>query len=354
VQFALQWGEYDQPLTALIAWIVLVVTVVAVVVAARVTGDRLPTPIFIVALGGLAAAFVLDVTAVWSIHDIGRTVTAASVAGMALLIMVTLRGRVELTVAAIIGGVALAVVAFLDTEPLDETTIATQILAVAATALPAIIGISIVEGFRYLVQVELDRALVSSTVEAPRFAVGMLASEELARLDLAAEELFDNIAAGKVRLPLSPRSSSVAASLATELRLHLIEGRRETWLYHAVSESEMLGKNVTLVDKSGLAGLLDPPQRDGLLQSAWMLVNDTRKTSTTRSVSLQLGPAAPAEGVTGKVTVPIVITTTGIARNRVDTSVWDALGRVGRYSDSTQESSLRVDIECLVDNPAEV
>jgi hypothetical protein len=354
VQFFLQWSEYPQPLIAAIAWVVLIATLAAVLVTARVVGDRLPTPIFLAVLAGLAASFVLDVTAVWQLHDIGRTVTAASVSGMALLVMVTLRGRIELTVAAAAFGLALAVCAFLDTDPLDSRTIATQILAVAATALPAIIGINLVEGFRYLVQVELDRALVQSTVQAPRFAVGMLASEELARLDLAAEELFDNIAGGKVRLPLSPRSSSVAASLATELRLHLIEGRRETWLYHAVSESEMLGKGITLVDKSSLAGLLDPGQRDGLLQTAWMLVNDTRKASAARSVSLQLGPAAPAAGATSKVSVPIVITTTGIARNRVDPSIWDALGRVGRYSDSTQDSSLRVDIECLVDNPAEV
>ena len=125
-----------------------------------------------------------------------------------------------------------------------------QYIAVAA----GFIGVVIVEAFRRLVQVELDRVLVQSTVSAPRFAVGMLASEELARLDFAAEELLDSIATGTTPLPLTPKTASVAASLATELRLHLIEGRRETWLYHAVSESEMLGRSVTLIDKSSLAG----------------------------------------------------------------------------------------------------
>ncbi len=130
------------------------------------------------------------------------------------------------------------------------------------------IGVFVVRGFRRMVQQELDRVLVQSTVSAPRFAVGMLASEELARLDLAAEDLLESVATGRTKLKLDPKTASVAASLATELRLHLIEGRRETWLYHAVSESEMLGKAVTLSDKGSLAGLLDPDQRDGLLSAS--------------------------------------------------------------------------------------
>ncbi|HEX7834840.1 MAG TPA: hypothetical protein VF479_05160, partial [Pseudolysinimonas sp.] len=221
--------------------------------------------------------------------------------------------------------------------------------------LPAVIGVVIVEAFRRMVQVELDRVLTQSTVSAPRFAIGMLASEELARLDLAAEELLDSISTKKTPLPLAPKMASVAASLATELRLHLIEGRRETWLYHAVSESELLGKSVTLVDKSSLAGLLDPSQRDGLLSTAWLLVSDTTKANPATTVNVQIGPVAPGEagGTDHKLAIPITITTTGVPRNRVDPTIWDAVGRVGRYSDSTQDSSLRVDIECLVDNPAD-
>ncbi len=168
---------------------------------------------------------------------------------------------------------------------LDGEWIAPQLTAIAFAVLPAVIGVVIVEAFRRMVQVELDRVLTQSTVSAPRFAVGMLASEELARLDLAAEELLDSIATKKTPLPLAPKMASVAASLATELRLHLIEGRRETWLYHAVSESELLGKSVTLVDKSSLAGLLDPSQRDGLLSTAWLLVSDTTKANPATTVN---------------------------------------------------------------------
>jgi hypothetical protein len=73
----------------------------------------------------------------------------------------------------------------------------------------------VVRGFRRMVQQELDRVLVQSTVSAPRFAVGMLASEELARLDLAAEDLLESVATGRTKLKLDPKTASVAASLAT-------------------------------------------------------------------------------------------------------------------------------------------
>ena len=72
-------------------------------------------------------------------------------------------------------------------------------------------------------------------------------------------------------------------------------------------------------------------------------------------MTLQVGPLDPtATGVPDrKILVPISITTTGAPRNRVDPSVWDAIERVGKYTDTTQDSSLRIDIECLVDNPAD-
>jgi hypothetical protein len=238
---------------------------------------------------------------------------------------------------------------------LDETNIAQQVTTLAFAVLPAVIGVVIVRGFRRLVQVELDRVLVQSTVSAPRFAVGMLASEELARLDLAAEELLESVATGRTALPLQPAIASKAAQLATELRLHLIEGRRETWLFHAVTESDLLGKTVTLTDKGSLAGLLDPQQRDGLLQAAWLLVSDQGKRGAPRTVQLSIEPGTefvPAEHGR-KIGIHIALTSTGVPRNRVDPATWDAIRKVGQYSDSTQNSSLRVDIRALVDNPAD-
>ena len=358
--FVALWGSdsYPKPIAALASWVVLVAVLIGAIIAARVINDRLPDWIFALFLTGLAVSVALDIIAIWDLHSIGRNATAALAAGMTLLVVVTVRGATEILIAAGVLAAGLAVAMFLNAPagaPFDGDWVAPQVTAVAAAALPAVIGVVIIESFRRMVQVELDRVLTQSTVSAPRFAVGMLASEELARLDLAAEELLDSIATKKTPLPLAPKVASVAASLATELRLHLIEGRRETWLYHAVSESELLGKSVTLVDKSSLAGLLDPSQRDGLLSTAWLLVSDTTKANPSTTVTLQIGPVEPnSSGLPShKLLIPITITTTGVPRNRVDPTIWDAIGRVGRYSDSTQQSSLRVDIECVVDNPAD-
>lgn len=358
--FVALWGHYPLPAVAASAWGVLIVAIAGCIVVSRVVGDRMPPSVFALVLAGLGAAVALDLVAVWELHDLGRTLTAATAAGAALLLLVTRRGPVELLVAGGVLGLVLAIAMFVNTPPgtpFDADRVAPQLATLAFAVLPVVIGVLVVHGYRRMVQLELDRVLVQSNVSAPRYAVGMLASEELARLDLAAERLLDSIASEKTPLPLPPKTASLAASLATELRLHLIEGRRETWLYHAVSESEMLGRTVALVDKSALAGLLDANQRDGLLSAAWMLVSDTRKKAAPhRSITLQVGPLAPTGTPRGdhKIIVPITITSTGIRRNRVDPSIWAALGRVGRYSDTTEDGSLRVDIEAAVDNPAEV
>ena len=353
--FIAQWTLYANPVPVLISWILLIIALGGGFVVARLAGDRLPDWTFAVFLSFLTCIVALELIGIWDLHDIGNYATSTVTAGMALLIIVTLRGPVEILVADAVLGIALLAAILLDT-PLTPENIAPQVTALAFTVLPGVIAVLLVHGFRRMVQVELDRVLVQSTVSAPRFAVGMLASEELARLDLAAEELLDSVATGRTPLPLRPRTASVAASLATELRLHLIEGRRETWLYHAVTESEMLGKSVTLIDKGSLAGLLDDSQRDGLLSAIWMLVSEKSKPSATRTVQVQVGPiASTGESSIGqKLIVPIEITSTGIAKNRVDPSTWEALRRVGRYSDSTRDASVKIDVECLVDNPADL
>lgn len=354
VWFVSLWDDYPDPRPALVAWIVLIGVLVATFVTARVTGDQLPDWMLAVFFAGLAIAVALDLVAIWPLHDIGANATAAVTAGMALLMIITLRRARDVLIATAVLGAVLGAAIVLNSS-ITPANLGQQITTFAFAVLPPIIGVVVVRGFRRLVQVELDRVLVQSTVSAPRFAVGMMASEELARLDLAAEELLDSVATGKTKLPLDPKTASTAASLATELRLHLIEGRRETWLYHAITESDFLGKAVTLIDKGSLAGLLDPQQRDGLLSTAWLLVSDTVKNNPGRTVQIAVGPAKDSvETPTGrKINIPIVLTTTGVPRNRVDPATWEAIRKVGQYSDSTQNSSLRVDIQCLVDNPAD-
>lgn len=349
--FVTHLADYPDPLPITVAWALYALALTGVAVAIATRGERMPNWMFGVFLVVLAGVTALDFVAIWPLHDVGSFATASVSTGFGLLVAVTLRRGREILGAAVLLGIAMITMILL-TTPLTPESIPAQLITVALVVAPAFIGVYTVQRFRRIVQLELDRVLVQSTVSAPRFAVGMLASEELARLDLAAEELLDSVATGKTPIPLTPKMASVAASLATELRLHLIEGRRETWLYHAITESEQLGKSVSLSDRGSLAGLLDPQQRDGLLSAVWLLVSD--KSKATATAQLTLGPVpAPTEPGAKSITVPIVITTTAVARNRVDPATWDAIGKVGRFNDSNQNSSLRVDIECVVANPAD-
>ena len=344
-------GDYPDIVPAAAAWAVYALALIGVAATIATRGEQMPNWLFGTFLFALAGVVACDLLAIWSLHDVGRYATAATSVGFGLLVALTLRRSRELLAAAFALGIVL-VVAVLLTTKLTSANIPAQILLIATAMMPVMFGLYIVRRFRRIVQLELDRVLVQSTVSAPRFAVGMLASEELARLDLAAEELLEAVATGRTKLPLSPKTASLAASLATELRLHLIEGRRETWLYHAITESEQLGRSVTLADRGSLAGLLAPQQRDGLLAAVWLLVSDQSKATPTAQLTIGPVTAIPDPG-SKSITVPLVITTTAVPRNRVDPATWDAIGKVGRFLDSTQNSSLRVEIECIVMNPAD-
>src|SRR5690606_31493856 len=253
-----------------LAWLLHAVTFAVVVITIIIVGERMPHWLFAILLTAIAGVITLDFIAIAKLGNIGANASASIAASLALLLAMTMRRGIELVIAtsAIILSFVIAIVA---TTPLTAETIPAQIATLVVVGVPPLFGCWLVAGFRRMVELELDRVLVQSTVSAPRLAVGLLASEQLARLDLAAEELFDSIAESRTDLPLDPETASIAASLATELRLHLLEGRRETWLYHAVTESEALGRAVTLSDPNSLAGLLDADQRDGLLSGVWLL-----------------------------------------------------------------------------------
>jgi hypothetical protein len=357
VFFLSHLSDYPMVAPALVAWLLYIAAFVGTAALVTIRGERLTGGVFAVIGGIMVVVVVLDFVAIWPLHDVGAYATASVAVGFGLLPVVTLRPAREIVVAV---GVLLVgfVVMVVASTPLTADSVPQQISIVALAVLPGAVAVSVVQRFRRMVQVELDRVLVQSNVSQPRFAVGMLASDELARLDLAAEKLLDGVAGGDVPLPLAPKVASQAASLATELRLHLIEGRRETWLHHAVTESEYLGRSVTLVDPSSLAGLLAPPQRDGLLQAVWLLLGDSKTRAPSAAITLTLGPVAAVTqsiaSLAGRsVEVPVVVSTTGIRRNRVTPATWSALERVGEYSASTHESSLRLRIHCIVDNPAE-
>jgi hypothetical protein len=357
VFFLSHLSDYPMVAPALVAWLLYIAAFVGTAALVTIRGERLTGGVFAVIGVVMVVVVVLDFVAIWPLHDVGAYATASVAVGFGLLPVVTLRPAREIVVA-----VAVLLLAFVAmvvaSTPLTADSVPQQISIIALAVLPGAVAVSVVQRFRRMVQVELDRVLVQSNVSQPRFAVGMLASDELARLDLAAEKLLDGVAGGDVPLPLAPKVASQAASLATELRLHLIEGRRETWLHHAVTESEYLGRSVTLVDPSSLAGLLAPTQRDGLLQAVWLLLGDSKTRAPSTAITLTLGPvtavARSIASLAGRsVEVPIVVSTTGIRRNRVTPATWSALERVGEYSASTHESSLRLRVHCIVDNPAE-
>jgi hypothetical protein len=350
-RFTTQLTAYPLPLPSLVAWIVLGAASAAALLIAQRRPSRLPRWLFAAALVSGAVVVALDLVGCWRLADTGVYPTAAPAVGALLTGFVTLRETREILVASgVLGAVMLAVVVVADRS--DPLTLAPDFLAIALAVTPPTVGVAIVRAFRRMVQLELDLVLVQSTVSQPRDAVGMLASEQLAKLDLDAERLLDGVAEGRIPLPLDPETSGTAASLATQLRLHLIEGRTETWLHHAITESEFLAPAVDLRDPSGLAGLLAPVQRDALLLTLWLLIGDATRTSAT--VRLILGPISPTHGFDGarSVRFPIELTTTGVPRRRVDPETWEAIRVVGSHIDAIRDGSLRVDIECRVDNPA--
>jgi len=352
VRLIIQWDPTHVPVLSVVAWVLLLATAVTVNLAVHYLASRLPLWLFLAALSICAVVVALDMAGSWGFDGAAVFPTASLAVGAFLLSIVTLRETGDIALATVALGVAMSAATLF--KPRDDLlTLGPDILSIALAVAPPLVGASIVQAFRRMVQRELDLVLVQSTVSQPRFAVGMLASEQLARLDLDAETLLDDVAQGRTALPLAPSTAATAASLATQLRVHLIAGRTETWLHHAITESEFLGPAVALSDPSGLAGLLSPPQRDGLLLTIWLLIGDTARAEAT--VSLRLGPIAPTLGTDGhrQVRFPIELTTMGVARRRVDPETWQAIRAVGPHVDSNRSGSLRVDIECSVDNPAD-
>ncbi|TFD24119.1 hypothetical protein E3T31_02005 [Cryobacterium sp. TMS1-13-1] len=352
VRMGVEWGQTPTPTLSIVAWLILAATAVGVNLAVHEFSSRMPVWLFLLALGLCAIVVALDLAGSWGFPGTATFPTAAPAVGAFLLTIVTLRESRDITLAALALGVIMGAATLFEARS-DMLALGPDILGVALAVVPPLVGASIVQAFRRMVQRELDLVLVQSTVSQPRFAVGMLASEQLARLDLDAETLLDDVAQGRTALPLAASTATTAASLATQLRVHLIEGRTETWLHHAITESEFLGPVVALSDPAGLAGLLSPTQRDGLLLTIWLLLVDTQRSGA--SVSLRLGPIAPTQGVGlhHRVRFPIELTTTGVSRRRVDPETWQAIRAVGPHVDSNRAGSLRVDIECSVDNPAD-
>ena len=80
----------------------------------------------------------------------------------------------------------------------------------------------------------------------------------------------------------------------------------------------------------------------------------SRRSATRVAIEITVGPAKPVEGkAQDACACRSSIQTTGVARSRVDPATWDAMRKVGRHIDSQRGGSLCVEIDCVVEKPAE-
>ncbi|GGI47741.1 hypothetical protein BCL57_002453 [Agromyces flavus] len=340
--------------SALPGWIALAVVTLGGVVATRGISQVSDT-VLVALLIGLAVPVWLDVAATSSLLPLGITPTAAPAAAAVLMPVAALREtRTPVAAASVIAAV-LAVVALIQAPEAGTTTVVG--LGVAASAVVPVVLVTVaVRGFRRLVGRELDLSLVQSTVATPRSAVGMRASEELAELDYDAESLLDDVGSGRIAIPLPGDAADRAGRLAARLRVRLIEGRTDTWLRHAVTESAYLSRRVSVDDPGGLAGLLAPPQRDGLLLALWLIAGQRRRKASEPPLEVRVvcrdaeaEPQHDADPLGDASRVAIRFEVSGVTARKVDAATWEALASVGGHDVVQGPDGFRVDVDCRIE-----
>lgn len=351
IRFVEGFALYPRPVLTVVAWLVLAGAMASTFLLLRRSGFHLTDRMFIALLIELVIVATLDLASVWGLDAVGIYPTAAAAVGGVLLAVVTLRPARDIAASTLVLALLL-VLSILTATRNQSTTLGAELLVAAIAVVPPLIACAIVSQYRRIVRLELDRVMVASTVGSARDALGFFDSEELVTLDLEAEELFDGVADGSVDLPLSPELAARASRLATELRRHLTAEGKETWLEHAFQESSVLSDGAQLRDPDRLATYLATDQRDGLLSAVWLLLGEADAQSAT--AVLTLGPLDRTErqGRPGPLTIPIALEANGVQRAKVDPAVWEALSRVGNYSDTYQKSRIRIEIDSSVDNPA--
>ncbi|PPG45598.1 hypothetical protein [Rathayibacter toxicus] len=344
--------RYSQPCLVAAAWLVVTASFLATLIAVHFSGQQLTNTVYGAFLIASAGAVALDLVAVadpLSAHTVPTAAVAVAVAHSALI--VHRRGTEVLAVAI---AVAIAeVVTFGVMGKGDASSFSAQVSTLVTTLAPAVVVVVIMRSFQRMVQLQIDRALIRSTTVSPHYAVGMLASEELVCLDLAAESLLAKVGNGSITVPLDTQQTAHAASLATQLRLHLVKGRRETWLYHAVLESQLLAPLVTLRDPDGSAGLLSHHQRDRLLSAMWLIADGLTGLAVVLYVEADMPREAATETPRGMLLLPLTIRCEGAHVRGVDPAAWEALAEVGAFRDVSRSGGLHIEIDCLVENPAD-
>ncbi|HEY5223727.1 MAG TPA: hypothetical protein VIJ18_11875 [Microbacteriaceae bacterium] len=343
ISLALNAYRYPSLGVSVGAWLLLLATMAFLI--APLPTRAIEEWVFPIVLVVGAIIVVLDLIGSWTgAIDGPYPAAATAVSGLLVACANTQRLRWVLAATAALC-IALAIV-YLSASIADPLSLGPRIVVIMLAGLPPVLAVSVVRSFRSLVRVESDRAQAQAAAAVPDNALGIMASKELARLDLDAEQLLESVATGQAALPLDATASTAAADIATELRLHLIAGRGKTWLHHAVSESAVLGPLVTVTDPLGLAAQLSRPQRDALLSAIWLFAGDLARGTQSLRVDLhQPGPDSAAPK-----TIAIGFDASGVPRKQVDAAVWQAIGKVGRFAESNRDTALRVDVDCLIES----
>lgn len=342
ISLALNAYRYPALGASVAAWILLIATMAFLI--ARWPARELDDWVFPIVVAAGVVIVILDVIGSWT-GTIDGPYPAAATAVSGLLLACANSQRLRWVLAATAALCAALAVVYLTASIGDPLSLGPRVVVMVLAGLPPVLGVSVVRSFRSLVRVESDRAQAQATTSVPGNALGLMASQELARLDLDAERMLDSVATGQATLPLDATASTAAADIAMELRLHLIAGRGKTWLHHAVSESAVLGPLVTVTDPHGLAAQLSRPQRDALLAAIWLFAGDLARGTQSLRVDLQQRESEARE----LRAIAIGFEAFGVPRKQVDPAVWQAIGKVGRYAESSRGSVLRVDVDCLIE-----
>lgn len=333
-------------------WAVLVVVNTAIVIVTRVLGDHLPSWLFGIWYAALVLVLALDLASWWGNPNPADALTVGLCASLSLVLALITRSTAQIMTAAIgltvVTGVAWIFMGGFEPPYVPDTTYTLCVLLFPILVAALITGI-----FRRLMRRETEEMLSHSAIAAPRLTVGIEASEQLARLDLAAESLLSAVADGRMRLPLSEQVAKRAGSLATELRLHLLESRSKTWLGLAIDESTLLSENIRLVDPSSSAGLLNTRQRAALLSALWLLHDEHSDSARSAQAQIVVAISTPTRAMETDhfEAIAIAVDVPGSTRMMIDPGVWEHFARVGRYREALDGLGMRIDIHCLVPAP---
>ena len=273
-------GRIADPVPILTAWIVLVIADAAILIVTHILGAHLPNWMFWLWVAALAIVLGLDLAATRHVENPGAALSVGVSAAFSLMLAVVTRPSFQIIpVAAALTAVTGAV--WVLTPAYAAPNAADAVFTLCRMLLPVVVAALVCDEFRRLMRREMEEALSQASVAAPRLTLGVEASEQLARLDLAAESLLGAVADGRMPLPLSAEVAKRAGVLATELRLHLLASRSKTWLALAIEESTLLSQEIQIDDPSSSAGLLGTRQRAALLSALWLL-HDGRVASGQR------------------------------------------------------------------------